>query len=854
MLAIMVAFCLTVPRHWRKPADAARGVKTLPPLSNVEETGVRQPHTCPVPVGEGVLFEFLTAHQWPERSALASSFYIADGQRQPVAFGFANLHGAAPPNTVVGDEGLFSLSPAPTIDELVAERLSALDFESSWIGRTASEPALAANSPAIGEEATGVSIDELVTTAEPLLSTTFAPIGRALVAYVPAEMLPRLTAQAVRMYQLWSIWPVSTSEEIKLGAKSTLRFVEQYGSVATLPLGMEQTPVIVPDKGFDLGSGIDPWCVPQVLFEQLQRVARHEHSREWAEWTLSNLYVLTERSTLDGEDVQSVMANLGDAAQEAMRLADRTDDARLRVELLRAHWALARRLDRWSVAHEIRVAARAADRVAARGSLGTYFEGSPDRLDTPTDQLTLQLEAYEESRDPQLGRQIVSKKRDLESSDDGLERALADAVEQHYRNANVRVAITADMLNRYIDQERSESRPLRDRIGGASIRGQTQFQSTSRVTLEPAVGRWDLDVQSQGTVRSSALADGGQAQFRSQTSTDFSARKRVVVGATGVVLQPASIDVDSHNRLMGVTTDADWLPLFATYARDRAVREYRARQHRAKMEVESKVAAEAVSAIDRETQDAVARVEKQIRERLTDRLAKFGVEVTPIELTTTHERVVARLRVASDEQPGSHTPRPRALSDSLASAQIHETALTNAAVSLELDGKRYTATELVELFQKKFPQAEMPTLDEDKRNTVFHFAKQNAVRFHIENGQLEVTLSLASVELDGRRMRNFVVHAFYTPAVNGLEAELVRDGSLGIEGRLGAAQRARLHNVFNSVLPPERRLPIVKLDDKNDPRLAGLMITQLVLEDGWMGLAVGPTTSERVAERSRSLR
>jgi hypothetical protein len=103
-------------------------------------------------------------------------------------------------------------------------------------------------------------------------------------------------------------------------------------------------------------------------------------------------------------------------------------------------------------------------------------------------------------------------------------------------------------------------------------------------------------------------------------------------------------------------------------------------------------------------------------------------------------------------------------------------------------------------------------------------------------------------------MRDFIVHAYYVPVVNGLEAELVRDGSLGIEGRLSSADRARLHNVFDSVLPPERRLPILRLDNPDDPRLEGLMITQLVLEDGWLGLAIGPADRERVAERSRSLR
>ena len=194
------------------------------------------------------------------------------------------------------------------------------------------------------------------------------------------------------------------------------------------------------------------------------------------------------------------------------------------------------------------------------------------------------------------------------------------------------------------------------------------------------------------------------------------------------------------------------------------------------------------------------------------------------------------------------------MSDSLASVQIHETALTNSAVSLELDGRRYSALELQTLFNQKFPQLKQTTLTETQRATAFQFAAKDAVQFRIEDGRLEIALSLTNVEVDGRTMRNFVVHAFYVPVVDGLEAELVRDKALGIEGRLSSSDRARLHNVFNGVLPPERRMPIVRLDDPNDPRLSGLMITQLVLEDGWLGLAVGPAGSQRVAERSRSLR
>lgn len=829
VLAFLVALCLTMPRHWRKPArrDAA-SIERGTPLAASRLNADRSAPAFPV-FGEGWERPLLRVR--PDRSPAAQQ-----------------------PSTIVLDNNLLSLWPAKTIDELVAERIGTANPEHDVNGWLAIQPAADANKPARAEAVDARPKDEVSVSNKPL-AEVFKRVGQAIVASSSARIAPQLVTHAARAYQSWSKQLASTRELDGATAASSLRLVGPEDRVVGPSEGMEKIPVIVPDdEGLDLKPEIDPWCVPQILLEQLQRIAGHESSREWAERTIAELRALTERESLDGDDVQAILDELCDTAREAARMADHTDDDRLRVELLRAHWALARRLDRWSVVREIRMAARAGERVAARGSLGTYFDGPPIQATEKTDHLTRQLETYEETRDSALGRQIVSQQRALADSGVALDRALADAVEQHYRNANVRVAIAADMLNRYVGQPRSETRALRERIGGAPVRGQSRLESSSRVRLDPAVGCWDLDIESQGSIQSNAVADGGQARFRSQTSTEFSARKRVVVDARGVLLQPASIDVDSHNRLLGVTTDVDWVPLFASFARERAAREYRARQQRAKLEVESKIAAEAVSTIDQESREAVARVEKRIRERVTDRLEKFGVHVTPIELTTTHDRVVARLRVASDDQLGSHTPRPRALSDSLVSAQVHETALTNAAVSLELDGGRYTGDELVTLFRKKFPQVKAPALDEEKRSTVFQFAKKDAVRFHIEDGQLEVTLSLAAMELDGRRVRNFVVHAFYKPTINGLGAELVRDGTLGIEGRLGAGERARLHNVFNSVLPPERTVPLLRMSDENDPRLAGLMITQFVLEDGWMGLAVGPTMNERVAERSRSLK
>jgi hypothetical protein len=536
-------------------------------------------------------------------------------------------------------------------------------------------------------------------------------------------------------------------------------------------------------------------------------------------------------------------------------MAEATDEDRLRVELLRAHWGLARRLDCWTAMHEIRVAQLAGDRVALHGPIESFFNGRPPRvvemIEGPA--INMELEAYERTRDPQLGRQVVRQKSVLEASDDPLDRSLGESLERHYRNANVRIALTGEFLNRLVAKQRSEVEALSERIAGAPVRGQSHTQSQSLVRLDPASGRWQLTVEANGLVDAQTLVDGGSARLRSHSATDFSVRKSVLVDPHGVQLQRAVVDANNRNRLVGVTTDFDWIPLLGSFARDRAVSQYRARRERARGEVEFRVSNEAVAQVDRETLDTVEQIERNVRKRLTDRLAKAGVDLTPIEMTTTRDRVVGRFRVAGEHQPGSHTPRPRALSDSLASVQVHETALTNAAVTLALDGGRFTGAELQQVMRDAFPSFATESVV-SRHDAVFHFAQHDAVRFHIDDGRLELTLALAGVEQGGRTMRNVLVHAYYVPVVKGIEAELVRDGSLGIEGRLSSSQRARLHNVFDSVLPSERRLPILHLENPEDPRLVGLMITQLVLEDGWVGLAVGPELSDRVAERSRSMR
>jgi hypothetical protein len=366
-----------------------------------------------------------------------------------------------------------------------------------------------------------------------------------------------------------------------------------------------------------------------------------------------------------------------------------------------------------------------------------------------------------------------------------------------------------------------------------------------------------LGWETEGTVASLTQTEGGPATLRSRGTTNFSARKPIMIESDGVQLPPGDAYASNRSRVVGVSSYFDWIPLLGSYIRSRAMQQYREKRPRAEAEVEYKVAHRVRGRLDREAESRIREIENDFRHRVTEPLEEYGVKLEPVELQTTEERMVARVRVAGDDQLGSHTPRPTAPADSLASAQVHESALTNAALALELNGQRLTASELRERLHEKLPRLQSAagqTAEDLPQDIVFRFADRDAVRFRLKNGVVELELSLAELVRGGERSRNFIVHATYRPEIDGIEAELVRSGALGIEGRLGAAERARLHNVFNEIFSQDMRLPIVKIDQATDSRLQGLVITQLVVEDGWLGLAIGPNSQGRVAERSRSLR
>lgn len=212
-----------------------------------------------------------------------------------------------------------------------------------------------------------------------------------------------------------------------------------------------------------------------------------------------------------------------------------------------------------------------------------------------------------------------------------------------------------------------------------------------------------------------------------------------------------------------------------------------------------------------------------------------------IDAETTSERFTARLRLAGEDQLGGHTPRPQAPSHALASIQVHESVLNNGVERLQLEGRTFTLPELSRHVAARLNCPEPWETHPDNADVKLTFAEQNAVVVRCQDGRLVLTLSIARLSKSPRRWNNFQVRAFYRPVAEGRSARLEREGVIHLIGpRLTAGSQIALRGIFTRALSKNAPWNLVPEKIVNEPRLQNAEISQFVLDDGWLALALTP--------------
>ncbi|MEM9351687.1 MAG: hypothetical protein AAGA92_01615 [Planctomycetota bacterium] len=459
---------------------------------------------------------------------------------------------------------------------------------------------------------------------------------------------------------------------------------------------------------------------------------------------------------------------------------------------------------------------------------------------------------YYESGKPAGARGLGIAWERLSNSADPAARSLADHLGRHYRGGNVRLAVSADLLNRLVPPVEPSTDPVRGEVAGAPVRGRSTTTTKLRVDLKPDEDAWRLGLVAQGEVRSRTRSETWPALLRNSSFATYQVEKVMTIDPDGVRLAPATASAKARNRLVGVETRFDGVPLLGAMVRDAARDQHRRRNARARSEVQAKVARQARSRMNSEADPKLLKLEQKFFSRVLGPLGSLALVAEPVEMKTTEERVTMRLRVADERQLAAHTARPAAPSDSLASLQVHESAFNNAAEGLSLAGRKMTAPELFDTLVKQLHRDGSRRPSDLPERATITFPKHDPVVIRCDDDRVTLTLSIQELRQGRDKIRGFQVHARFKPVVDGLQVKLVRDGSLQFSGRrILTGPRIVLHSVFGKLIRKDQEFPVITAGVHNDPRLKGMMVTQLVIDDGWVALALGPHYPQRVAWRTR---
>jgi hypothetical protein len=437
---------------------------------------------------------------------------------------------------------------------------------------------------------------------------------------------------------------------------------------------------------------------------------------------------------------------------------------------------------------------------------------------------------------------------------DSLDAArVAKAIDVTYRNANVRAAISVDLISRLLPAVPTRTEPINTTLLGNQVRGTSTVNSQLSLQLQPSADSWNIDIGTHGDVATRSHSGQSGVSVMSSGQNVFQATTPLIIRPDGYRIGQTQINVTGTQQLSGIRNRYEGWPLVGSLVRGIAESRFEQARPIAQRVSNEKIRTQVTAELQSQLTDKTTDAEAKLDDFVFGPLGRLDLEPRVIDLQTTAERLVARYRLAGDWQLASNTPRPRAWSDSWMSVQIHQSAFNNTMERLLPTGNAKSIeqfyTDTVQLFghqAEKLP-ADVPG------DAMIEFAATRPITIEIENGMLWLTLRVVSLsQPEGTALTRFIVRAGYRPEINGLDARLVRDGHLSISGPgMSMRERFPIRALFNKILSEQRHIPLTTPRLIEHPATQGLAISQLELRDGWIALAISPETTTRVAVGTR---
>jgi hypothetical protein len=335
--------------------------------------------------------------------------------------------------------------------------------------------------------------------------------------------------------------------------------------------------------------------------------------------------------------------------------------------------------------------------------------------------------------------------------------------------------------------------------------------------------------------------------------SQFVAETPIEVTPSAVRVGSSDVSLNGHNRLRGVRTDYDRWPLLNRLVRSFAVSRYREMAPEAERLADQRMRSRVATTVERTVDEQLHASADRLRQAIVGPLGRLKLDPQVMEMRTTETRLLARYRLASDWQLAAFTPRPRAPGTSLMSLQVHESAINNTLEQLVPSGEAEPVDQMVLAALDVFGRSAEQLPDDLPGDVTVQFTKNRPITVEISDQRIWITMRIIRLNRgSGLRLRGLIVRAAYRPELDGLNVALGRDGHLRISGP-GISMRERLaaRAIFNKVLSPTRKLILTPPEWTERDTLRDLVISQLELRDGWLGLAVSERAAPRIAIHAR---
>ncbi len=456
-------------------------------------------------------------------------------------------------------------------------------------------------------------------------------------------------------------------------------------------------------------------------------------------------------------------------------------------------------------------------------------------------QLLSAVEQVEGSQHSRLASTISQTIHRFSYSEAPTKHALAQTLNDHYRNANLRLTLSRQLVERFLPEGQYEVRPVRQTILGAFTYGDSGVHTKIAVRLRPDPHAWNIELGVTGDVLSNTQSSKGPATLHNTAVAQVNTQRLLRVDSNGVQIAAVPTQVSSQSYLNGMRTDFDGLPILRDFARWMVREQFNQKRGIAGFITRQKIASEADTELDRRLDENLAKVQKGLQDRILGPLNELSLDPTVVAMSTTEDRLTLRYRLAHQSQLTVHTPRPRAPVGALASLQVHQSAINNTVQQIGLGGRQWTLPELYR-HVGDLAQTSLTPPDDVPDDITIRFAQLNPIVVELREDRMRIHLRIAEFKRqEGLSARNFVITSTYMPMTEGLRAGLVRDPetTVEIQGKhLSMRDRLALRVIFSKVFVGNSQIPLIAQKWLDDPKATGLAVSQFELRDGWLGLAI----------------